>query len=326
MSAKMTGMVFDRYHAGGGEMLLALALADHAHEDGTHIFPSVARLAAKTRQSERTIQYQLRAMQASGWLVLVNFGTGGRMQGHGLEGRPREYRINPEWIKGANFAPLKNQGASAGLNAGQGDDTQVAKGANSAPLNDAGKGANGRTKGCNPTSLRVQKGASKGATAIAPEPRATKSNQEQHTPRVGEAPGMTAADIDREVSPLGALPDNLDREVLAQFVRHRRVLNRTLSVQGWLQILPTLKSIAAAGGDPNQSLRDAMAAGLSLPVIPKSGANVHGNHPQGSAAGVSELRAEYERRHGGGSAGRPSGAGRGPQAGEVIDGEYAVVG
>ncbi len=38
-------MVFDRYPNGGGEMLLALALADHAHDDGTHIFPSIARLA-----------------------------------------------------------------------------------------------------------------------------------------------------------------------------------------------------------------------------------------------------------------------------------------
>ncbi|MBH1529907.1 hypothetical protein I5T99_12670 [Stenotrophomonas maltophilia] len=45
MSARVTGMVFDRYPNGGGEMLLALALADHAHDDGTHIFPSIARLA-----------------------------------------------------------------------------------------------------------------------------------------------------------------------------------------------------------------------------------------------------------------------------------------
>lgn len=156
------------------------------------------------------------------------------------------------------------------------------------------------------------------------EPSEPKGNR-QNTHRVCGSE-LTAADIDREISPLGSLPDWIDHEVLAQFVRHRRVSSRTLSVQGWLQILPTLKSIAAAGGDPNQSLRDAMAAGLSLPVIPKSGANIHGNHPQGSAAGVSELRAEYERRHGGGSACHPSGAGRGPQAGEVIDGEYAVVG
>lgn len=325
MSARMTGMVFDRYHAGGGEMLLALALADHAHDDGTHIFPSVARLAAKTRQSERTIQYQLRAMQASGWLVLVNFGTGGRLTGHGLAGRPREYRINPDWIKGANFAPLQEEGSTDAMNAGQGDDVLTVKGANSAPLNFAVKGAKNGAKGCKTTSLRVQNSVVKGATAVAPEPRATKSNQEQHTPRVSEAAGMTEADIEREVSPLGSLPDGLDREVLAQFVRHRRVSGRTLSVQGWMQILPTLKSHAAAGGDINQSLRDAMAAGLSLPVIPKPGANAHGSTAEGSAAGVSQLRAEYERRHGGSNVGGAGAAGRAEQTDDVIDGDFAVV-
>ncbi len=156
------------------------------------------------------------------------------------------------------------------------------------------------------------------------EPSETKGNR-QNTHRVCGS-GLTAADIDREISPLGSLPDWIDHEVLAQFVRHRRVSGRTLSVQGWLQILPTLKTLAASGGDPNQSLRDAMAAGLSLPVIPKSGANAHGSTAEGSAAGVAQARAEYERRHGSGSAGGQGGAGRGRPAGEVIDAEFAVVG
>lgn len=156
------------------------------------------------------------------------------------------------------------------------------------------------------------------------EPSETKGNR-QNTHRVCGSE-LTEADIDREISPLGSLPDWIDHQVLAQFVRHRRVSGRTLSVQGWLQILPTLKALAASGGDPNQSLRDAMAAGLSLPVIPKSGANAHGSTAEGSAAGVAQARAEYERRHGSGSAGGQGGAGRGRPAGEVIDAEFAVVG
>ena len=56
MSIKIMSMIFDRYTNGGGEMLLALAIADHAHDDGTNIFPSVKSLANKTRQSERTVQ------------------------------------------------------------------------------------------------------------------------------------------------------------------------------------------------------------------------------------------------------------------------------
>lgn len=99
MSVRVMSMVFERYPNGGGEMLLALALADHSHDDGTHIYPSIAQLAAKTRQSERSVQYQLRKMEESGWLILMNSGNGGRNQ-------RREYSINPAWLKGAEIAPI----------------------------------------------------------------------------------------------------------------------------------------------------------------------------------------------------------------------------
>lgn len=132
MSVRLMAEVFARYPNGGGEMLLALAIADHAHDDGSSVRPSVAHLAEKTRQSERTVQYQLRKMEASGWLQLVGNPGGGR-------NTPREYRINPEWVKGADSAPLQ-------------------------------KGATDDTKGCNPRHERVQNDALKGATAIAPEP------------------------------------------------------------------------------------------------------------------------------------------------------------
>jgi hypothetical protein len=124
MSVRVMAEVFARYPNGGSEMLLALALADHAHDDGTNIRPSVKRLATKTRQSERTVQYQLRRMEASGWLQLVANAAGGR-------NTPREYRINPDWLNGADFAPLE-------------------------------KGATGGEKGCNPAPERVQ--------PVAPEP------------------------------------------------------------------------------------------------------------------------------------------------------------
>ena len=58
-------------------MLLALALADHASDDGTRVYPSIKALAEKTRRSERSVQYQLRRMQEAGWLILVNAGNGG---------------------------------------------------------------------------------------------------------------------------------------------------------------------------------------------------------------------------------------------------------
>ncbi|BCX51639.1 hypothetical protein CTYAZ2_12210 [Comamonas testosteroni] len=125
MSVKVMNAVFERYPNGGGEMLLALALADHASDDGTRVYPSIKALAEKTRQSERSVQYQLRRMQESGWLILVNAGNGGRSM-------HSEYRISIDWIKGAEIAPLE-------------------KGAT-----DDAKGANDSTKGRNPQQETVQ--------------------------------------------------------------------------------------------------------------------------------------------------------------------------
>lgn len=289
----MTGMVFERYPAGGGEMLLALALADHAHDDGTHIFPSIARLADKTRQSERSVQYQLRRMEASGWLMLVNAGIGGRRSGFGEGGRTRQYRINPDWIKGAEIAPF-------------------------------GKGAKKASEGCKTTQERVQNGVEKGATAIAPEPRATKSNQEQPSHRECERQAdplaLTADQVDRELAGFGSTPPGVDREQLARFVRHRAAIRRPLSVQGWLQVRTQLIGLAANGHDANESLRQTMAAGLALPVTPiapQSAGAAHAQPHHGSADHVTQLRQQYEREHG-------SRCGAGSE--DVFDAEYAVVG
>ncbi|MCI1144656.1 helix-turn-helix domain-containing protein [Stenotrophomonas maltophilia] len=290
-------MVFDRYPNGGGEMLLALALADHAHDDGTHIFPSIARLAEKTRQSERSVQYQLRRMEQSGWLVLVNAGIGGRRSGFGEGGRTRQYRINPEWMKGAEIAPFA-------------------------------KGAKQASEGCKTTQERVQNGVEKGATAIAPEPRATKSNQEQPSHRECEREAdplaLTTEQVDRELAGFGSTPTGVDREQLARFVRHRAAIRRPLSVQGWLQVRQQLLDLIAAGHDPNESLKQTMAAGLALPVTPvaqHSAGATHASPQHGSAGRTEQLEQQFfaERRGGG------HGGGAGFEPGDVVDAEFAVV-
>lgn len=291
-------MVFDRYPNGGGEMLLALALADHAHDDGTHIFPSIARLAEKTRQSERSVQYQLRRMEQSGWLVLVNAGVGGRRSGFGEGGRTRQYRINPEWMKGAEIAPFA-------------------------------KGAKKATEGCKTTQERVQNGVEKGATTIAPEPKATKSNQEQPSHRECEPEAnplaLTTEQVDRELAGFGSTPTGVDREQLARFVRHRAAIRRPLSVQGWLQVRQQLLELIAAGHDPNESLKQTMAAGLALPVIPvaqQSAGATHASPQHGSADRTEQLEQQfYAQRRGGGH-----GGGAGFEPGDVVDAEFAVVG
>lgn len=136
MSSRCTSAVFERYPVGGGEFALALALADNAHDDGTHIFPSVETMARKSRQSVRAVQMHLRRMVEVGWLQRTSAGRGGR-------GVATEYRINPAWLKGAEIAPF-----SEAVDIGQ-------KGAISAPFEPE--------KGCNPRQKRVQNDAQKGA-------------------------------------------------------------------------------------------------------------------------------------------------------------------
>lgn len=133
--------VFERYPVGGGEFALALALADNAHEDGSHIFPSVGTMAAKSRQSVRAVQRQLRGMVASGWLQRTSAGLGGR-------GKATEYRINPRWLKGEDLTPFS----------GPVDNSQ--KGADLAPFEPE--------KGCHSRQKRVPNEAQKGAIQSTP--------------------------------------------------------------------------------------------------------------------------------------------------------------
>lgn len=131
MSVKVMGMVFDSYPAGGGEMLLALSLADFADDEGGRVFPSVPTLARKTRQSERSVQYQLRKMEQAGFISIVERSRGGLVRGKKY--KSNEYRINIEFlINGAKTAPLEQR--------------------------------------CNPAQSTVQSGVINGATVIAPNP------------------------------------------------------------------------------------------------------------------------------------------------------------
>ncbi len=104
MSVEVMSAVFKRYPNGGGEMLLALALADRARDDGVLMqIDSVAELARKTRQTERGVQIQLRRMCEMGWLHLVRQSDGGR-------GRSSVYRIDQAWINGSALQPKTPNG------------------------------------------------------------------------------------------------------------------------------------------------------------------------------------------------------------------------
>ena len=167
MSGKLVGMVFDHYPFPGGEKLLAVKLADNAHDNGCSIFPSVATLSRQTHQSERTIQYQLKRMMARGWLVLVKHAHGGR-------GHAREYRIHPDFISAYDSRTLPEQrptwefksADNHCLDVGVGVESEAIKGANIAPFMDPQRVQPETLKGA--TAV-----AQKGAIAVAPQPSLT---------------------------------------------------------------------------------------------------------------------------------------------------------
>ncbi|MDN6856772.1 hypothetical protein QO207_09245 [Pseudomonas sp. CAN2814] len=118
MSIKISSMVWEHYPAGGCELLTALAYADHAHDNGTNIRPSVAYIARKTRQSERSVQRHLAQMRKSGWLLTVRYAKGGR-------NFSTEYRVNPLWITNPdNLSPFAAEEDETLTNQVQKDDSR----------------------------------------------------------------------------------------------------------------------------------------------------------------------------------------------------------
>ncbi|MBU4214309.1 MAG: helix-turn-helix domain-containing protein [Actinobacteria bacterium] len=68
MSIDITRAVWEDAHFSQTALLVLLALADHANEDGV-CWPSVARLATRVRTSERHVQRVLGDLEQAGWLT-----------------------------------------------------------------------------------------------------------------------------------------------------------------------------------------------------------------------------------------------------------------
>ncbi len=166
MSIKVMTMVFDRYPVGGNERLLALAMADHARDDGTRIWPSIAELARKTLQSESTVRRQIKHMVARCWLEPVR-------KASGRPGDTNEYRIHPGWIGGA---ALPSMGDEPGEQGGQGDEVT---GVNLTPVMPDVETPEAVHKvihtGVNLTETGVKTGET-GVTAMTPESSGTIKN------------------------------------------------------------------------------------------------------------------------------------------------------
>lgn len=75
MSVKQMSKVWEKEVSGTRQNML-LALADHAHDDGSNIHPSVAHLAWKTGYSERQVRRILKELAADGTLIQTKKSTG----------------------------------------------------------------------------------------------------------------------------------------------------------------------------------------------------------------------------------------------------------
>ncbi|GAA4851289.1 hypothetical protein GCM10025787_38080 [Saccharopolyspora rosea] len=74
MSLRVMNWVWENSPAKGTELLMLLAIADNAADDGTNAFPSVSTLARKTRLDQRTVQRVVRKLAAQGFLVVEERG------------------------------------------------------------------------------------------------------------------------------------------------------------------------------------------------------------------------------------------------------------
>lgn len=107
MSIRVMTQVWDRSQHKGSALLVLLAIADHAHDDGGGAFPSIRALAAKVRMSERQTQRLIDTLAQSGELQVT---AGGGPRGVHLYrvrldqlGRTRGDILSPDNLSGVTF-------------------------------------------------------------------------------------------------------------------------------------------------------------------------------------------------------------------------------
>ena len=118
MSIRVMTQVWDSGQYSGSKLLLLLALADFAHDDGDNIYPTVDTLVQKTRCDRRTVQRNLRQLEGEGAIRLVRPASR-----HG----PAEYQIGaafcrPSGDEGRYPVP---SGAASDANQGRRDAAQT---------------------------------------------------------------------------------------------------------------------------------------------------------------------------------------------------------
>lgn len=97
MSVHVTAWVYD--HAptdlSPGEMLVALVLADHANPEGGNAYPSIPRIAAMTRLTQRSVIRSLQRLVALGVIAVTHEATNRRPTVYGFRAFSRGDKLSP---------------------------------------------------------------------------------------------------------------------------------------------------------------------------------------------------------------------------------------
>lgn len=105
MSLRALVDVFERSEATKTARLVLLALADHAHDDGSNAWPAVPTLATKARCDERTVQRALRDLERRCEIVRTGTTSRGVAIWHLTVVSPLAYLAEAEPGRGDKMSP-----------------------------------------------------------------------------------------------------------------------------------------------------------------------------------------------------------------------------
>lgn len=223
---------------------LLLALADQANDAG-ECWPSVRTLAARCSMGRRTVFDSLADLESEGWLSR-----------EAMPSQRVKFCLNIAQLQQLPLDPeARNHPAyQAGWCGGR-------TGAKSAPVRNPHQ--RGIGTGADPANTGAKSALHKATPSKSNPHRGGRGTREEQLQVMGS---YDSALIEPYLS---TLPDGIDLQVFADFVKHRQVKGGPMSISSWNQVLARLEELAAAGVDLNQSLRETMLLNLAKPVDPR---------------------------------------------------------
>lgn len=161
MSVRIMTAVWDHAQVNGSTLVVLLAMADWADDNGLGVFPKQETLAAKARMSKRNVSYVLDELEAAGYIERVGKRAGGVI----------DWRVETDVAKIAGLQSVASQGCSGLQTDPSIDPPEESKDSSSAETNDSlsepeqGDGSGPNTTVPPPPADRYADPQSKGAAA-----------------------------------------------------------------------------------------------------------------------------------------------------------------